>query len=199
MLTLIQMSGSKRPTTPIWPGDSPSRPQIHGESARTQDRSTRKGVKSHDEVTLLTTRPSGVKSHDEVTPPKTRSSPNLSAYSANSRRSQPKSWGRDKASVRKRPSTVHTPKFRDMILRLQHESSEDIRLRTTGRLRTLHRVNTESNASGEAEPNEFGEVESHSMSSGSGRMKNPPLSRMKVNLLKTTRRIEIFMGDTTLV
>jgi hypothetical protein len=63
---------------------------------------------------------------------------------------------------------VHTPEFRDMISRLQDDSSEDIRMRTTGRLRTLHRANSEFSASGDAEPNEFGEVEIHSMSSGSG-------------------------------
>jgi hypothetical protein len=144
------MSEQRRPMTPI---DSPPRPQTHGDgSARIQERYTRKGVKSHD----------------EVTPPTTRSNASLSAYSATSRRPQPKSLDSEKASVRKRPSTVHTPKFRDMISRLQDESSEDIRMRTTGRLRTLQLASSESNASDDAESNEFGEEEIHFMSSGSG-------------------------------
>jgi hypothetical protein len=164
---MTQMSEQRRPMTPI---DSPPRPQTLGDvSARTQERSTRKGVKSHDEVTPgdVSTR-KGVKSHDEVTPPTTRSNASLSAYSAISRRPQPKSVESEKASVRKRPSTVHTPKFRDMISRLQDESSEDIRMRTTGRLRTLQLASSESNASDDAEANEFGEEEIHSSSSGSG-------------------------------
>ncbi len=152
MLTLTQMSEPRRPTTPVRTVDSPPRQQIHGDTARTHDRSTRKGVKSHD----------------EVTPPTIRSNASLSAYNERSRRPQPRNWDREKASVRKRPSTVHTPEFREMISRLQDDSSEEIRLRTTGRLRTLHRASPESNASGDADPNEFGEVEIHSMSSGSG-------------------------------
>ncbi len=126
--SLNQMSDSRRPATPVRTPDDVSRQYQRGEAnVRAQERVARSGENVHSDVLRSVARLSRTFSEPRPT---------------GSVLKQPVSKQR-----KRRPSTVHTPGFQDMISRLNIDSAEAIRVKTAERIQSLY--SSESSESGE--------------------------------------------------
>jgi hypothetical protein len=125
------MTDSRRPATPLRTPDLALNQRQSGEvSGSAQERMMRSGENRHSEVISSTARLSS----------RADSAPNTTGLSR---------WRSDteQRPVRRRPSTVLTPGFMDIVSRLQVDSAEAIRTRTAKRVHELH----------QSEPSEVGE------------------------------------------